>query len=133
MNVEHKATEWLKINARQMISFTTTEAFRGQNDQTQGFGTSAPLYTYLVANPNDVRSKLIKKQTAGTESGYYPAKYPSRKGNNQYTASEPYEGYTDVASVILEKVLFERRVELFAENSMAFDYWRYKMSVKISM
>ena len=39
------------------------------------------------------------------------------------------EGYTDVTSVTLEEILFERRVELFAENSMAFDYWRNKMSV----
>ena len=39
------------------------------------------------------------------------------------------EGYTDVASVTLEDILFERRIELFAENSMAFDYWRNKMSI----
>ena len=125
------------------------------------FVETAPLYTYLVANPNDVRSKLIKDQTDGSESGYYPAKYPGREGNMYVNnpkiirLSDVYliaaeaavktggdaasyintlrqnriEGYTDVASVTLEEVLFERRVELFAENSMAFDYWRNKMSV----
>lgn len=51
LNVEHKATEWLKINARQMISFTTTEGFRDQNDQSQGFGTSAPLSIMFSMDP----------------------------------------------------------------------------------
>ena len=51
LNVEHKATEWLKINARQMISFTTTEGFRDQNDQAQGFGTSCPLSIMYSMDP----------------------------------------------------------------------------------
>ena len=38
-------------------------------------------------------------------------------------------GYTDVTVVTLDEILFERRIELFAENSMAFDYWRNKKSV----
>lgn len=38
--------------------------------------------------------------------------------------------YTDVASVTLDDILFERRVELMAENSMSFDYWRNKKSIK---
>ena len=51
LNVEHKATEWLKINARQMISFTTTEGFRDQKDQAQGFGTSCPLSIMFSMDP----------------------------------------------------------------------------------
>lgn len=126
------------------------------------FVEEAPLYTYLVANPQDVRSKLINDQTAGLNPGYYPAKYPGREGsiyvNNPkiMRLSDVYlmaaeaalketedavgyintlrknriEGYTDVAAVTLDDILFERRVELFAENSMAFDYWRNKKSVK---
>lgn len=39
------------------------------------------------------------------------------------------EGYTDVQSIDLEDILMERRIELFAENSVSFDYWRNKMSV----
>ena len=39
------------------------------------------------------------------------------------------EGYAGVASVTLDEVLFERRVELFAENSFAFDMWRNKKSI----
>lgn len=40
------------------------------------------------------------------------------------------EGYKNIASVTLDDILFERRIELFAENSMAFDYWRNKKSIK---
>ena len=126
------------------------------------FVEDAPLYTYLTANPKDIRSKLINDQTNGVNPGYYPAKYPGREGNIYVNSpkiirlSDVYliaaeaavktggdatsyintlrknriEGYTDVASVTLEDILFERRIELFAENSMAFDYWRNKMSVK---
>ncbi|MCD8044278.1 MAG: RagB/SusD family nutrient uptake outer membrane protein [Tannerellaceae bacterium] len=39
------------------------------------------------------------------------------------------ENYQPVASVTLEEILFERRVELFAENSTSFDYFRNRMSV----
>lgn len=38
--------------------------------------------------------------------------------------------YADVESVTLDDILFERRVELMAENSMSFDYWRNKKSIK---
>lgn len=39
------------------------------------------------------------------------------------------ENYSDVSSVTLEDILMERRIELFAENSVSFDYWRNKMPV----
>ena len=39
------------------------------------------------------------------------------------------ENYSDVSSVSLEDILMERRIELFAENSISFDYWRNRMSV----
>lgn len=51
LNVEHKAFEWLKVSARQMISFTGTEGFRDQNDQAQGFGTTAPLSIMFSMDP----------------------------------------------------------------------------------
>lgn len=38
-------------------------------------------------------------------------------------------GYTDISNITLDEILFERRIELFAENSMAFDYWRNKKSI----
>ena len=38
--------------------------------------------------------------------------------------------YSDGSNFTLDDVLKERRVELFAENSMSFDYWRNKKSVK---
>jgi hypothetical protein len=37
--------------------------------------------------------------------------------------------YVEVKSVTLDDILFERRIELMAENSMSFDYWRNKKSV----
>ncbi|MBP1613559.1 MAG: RagB/SusD family nutrient uptake outer membrane protein [Bacteroidetes bacterium] len=37
--------------------------------------------------------------------------------------------YSDVNTVSLDDILFERRIELYAENSMAFDYWRNKKSI----
>ena len=39
------------------------------------------------------------------------------------------ENYSDISSVTLEDILMERRIELFAENSVSFDYWRNKMPV----
>ena len=51
LNVEHKAYEWLKVSARQMISFTGTEGFRDQSDQSQGFGTTAPLSIMFSMDP----------------------------------------------------------------------------------
>lgn len=40
------------------------------------------------------------------------------------------EDYEPVASVTIEDILFERRVELFAENGCAWDEWRNMKSVK---
>ena len=77
------------------------------------FVEEAPLYTYLVANP-----QAALKETEDAV-GYINTLRKNR-----------IEGYTDVAAVTLDDILFERRVELFAENSMAFDYWRNKKSVK---
>lgn len=132
----------------------------------EGYGECAfvegsELLTYLQSHPEDIRSKMIKDQTDGTEAGLYPAKYPGREGslyvNNPkiIRLSDVYliaaeaalntggdavsyintlrrnriENYQDVSSVTLDDILFERRIELFAENSMAFDYWRNKKSV----
>ncbi|MEG1586406.1 MAG: RagB/SusD family nutrient uptake outer membrane protein [Bacteroidales bacterium] len=39
------------------------------------------------------------------------------------------ENYVDVPSVTLDDILYERRLELFAENACAWDYWRNKKSV----
>lgn len=132
-----------------------------------GFNQSGELFTYLTAHPEDVRSQLIKDQTAssyGSEAGYYPAKYPGRDGsiyvNNPkiIRLSEVYliaaeaalktgdaakaagyvntlcknriDGYEDVASVTIDDVLWQYRVELFAENQYTFCYWRNKKSVR---
>lgn len=49
-----------------------------------GFNTDSKLFKYLQANPNDVRSSLVKDQTDAsykTTAGYYPNKYPGRNGS----------------------------------------------------
>lgn len=134
---------------------------------SEGYGEcafieTAPLYLYLIAHPEDIRSKLIKDQKDGTNPGLYPAKYPGREGslyvNNPkiIRLSDVYliaaeaalktggdaasyintlrknriTGYQDVTEVTLDDILFERRVELFAENSMSFDYWRNKKPIE---
>lgn len=52
-------------------------------------------------------------------------KYYNDLRKNRISASS----YADVAAVTLDDIIWERRVELFAENSTAFDYWRNKKSV----
>lgn len=49
-----------------------------------GFNTDAYLYKYLSSHPEDVRSGLIKDQSAASyqsSAGYYPNKYPGREGS----------------------------------------------------
>lgn len=123
------------------------------------------VLTYLLGNPNDIRSKIIKEQSVASVAGthYFPAKYPGRdglyvnnpkiirlseiyliaaeaelKGNNSGTAAAAYinaieknrvTGYTDVASVTIDDILFEYKKELFAENQIAFAYWRNQKSI----
>ena len=51
LNIDHKVNNWLKVGLKQMISFTNTKGFRDQNDQEQGFGTSAPLSVMHSSDP----------------------------------------------------------------------------------
>lgn len=49
-----------------------------------GFNVDGYLYQYLSSHPKDIRSKLIKDQTAKSyryAAGYYPNKYPGRDNN----------------------------------------------------
>ncbi|MDH6345466.1 TonB-linked SusC/RagA family outer membrane protein [Parabacteroides sp. PH5-46] len=54
INLDHYAKDWLRFGVRQMLSFTNTEGFRDQNDQSQGFGTSAPLSMIFSLDPTAV-------------------------------------------------------------------------------
>ena len=123
-----------------------------------GLNPDGNLFTYLVANPTDIRNTMIKDQTNSSDAaGYYPAKYPGRGSlyvNNPKiirlsevyliaaeasyylsggAAAAPFineieknriDGYTDVASVTIDDIIFEYTKELFAENQIAFAYWR---------
>lgn len=51
VNVDHQVTDWFKIGAKQMVSFSSTQGFRDQNDQAQGFGTSSPLSVMFSMDP----------------------------------------------------------------------------------
>lgn len=54
INVDHSAFDWLRVSARQMISYTSTQGFRDQNDQSQGIGTSSPLSILYSMDPTAV-------------------------------------------------------------------------------
>lgn len=167
----YKKAWGLTYTSESLFELTITTNYNAQRNSvgyycaSEGYGECAfvvesPLYKYLVAHPEDVRSSLVEKQE-GTNPGIYPAKYPGRDNNIYVNSpkiirlSEVYliaaeaalktsgdassyintlrgnriNNYVNVQSVTLDDILFERRIELFAENSMAFDYWRNKKSV----
>ena len=85
-------------------------------------GREGSLY---VNNPKIIRLSevyLIAAEAALKEGGNAVQYINTLKKNR-------ISDYVDVNSVTLDEILFERRVELFAENSMAFDYWRNKKSI----
>ena len=51
LNLEHKVTDWFKISAKEMLSFTDQAGFRDQSDQTQGFGTTSPMSVLFSMDP----------------------------------------------------------------------------------
>ena len=51
LNLDHQVTDWFKVSAKQMISFTDTEGFRDQSNQEQGFGTTAPMSILFSMDP----------------------------------------------------------------------------------
>ena len=51
LNIDHQVNNWLKIGAKQMISFTDTKGMRDQSTQEQGFGTTAPWSVLYSLDP----------------------------------------------------------------------------------
>jgi TonB-linked SusC/RagA family outer membrane protein len=51
LNLDHQVNDWLKVGLKQMISFSDTKGFRDQNDQEQGFGTTAPWSVLYSMDP----------------------------------------------------------------------------------
>lgn len=99
------------------------------NGNTYAFPTKYPgrggLY---VNNPKIIRLSEL----------YLIAAEAELLGNTDAAAAASYindirrnriEGYTDVASVTIDDIIFEYEKELFAENQIAFAYWRNKQSV----
>lgn len=68
---------------------------------------------YLIA------AEAALKSTTGQEAAIYINELRKNRIKN----------YVDVASVNLDDILTERRLELFCEGHNAFDYWRNKQSV----
>ena len=123
------------------------------------FNEDGKLYQYLSTATGDVRSNLIKVQSLGAFPAKYPgrgglyvnnpkiirlseiyliAAEAELKGNNNGAAAASYineieknriTGYTDVATVTIDDIIFEYEKELFAENQIAFAYWRNKQSI----
>lgn len=51
LNLDHKVTDWFKISAKEMLSFSNQAGFRDQGDQAQGFGTTAPMSVLFSMDP----------------------------------------------------------------------------------
>lgn len=91
-------------------------------------GRSGSIY---VNNPKIIR--LSEVYLIAAESAYYlsdetaAAEYVNELRRNRIA------NYADVASVTLDDILFEYEKELFAENQIAFAYWRNKRSIQPSM
>lgn len=82
-----------------------------------------------VNNPKIIRLSEVYLIAAEAElkannDGAAAAKYINDIEKNRVT------GYTDVATVTIDDVIFEYEKELFAENQIAFAFWRNKQSVK---
>ena len=121
LNVEHKATEWLKINARQMISFTTTEGFRDQNDQSQGFGTSSPLSIMFSMDPT---ASLYLEDGSYNPNGSFSAKISNP--NLMLGQSTGPNAETVSSDMVRSMTNFEAEVKLpydfTARTVFGFDY-----------
>lgn len=51
LNLDHKVTDWFKISAKEMLSFSDQSGFRDQSNQAQGFGTTAPMSVLFSMDP----------------------------------------------------------------------------------
>ena len=51
LNLDHKVTDWFKISAKEMLSFSEQSGFRDQSDQAQGFGTTSPMSVLFSMDP----------------------------------------------------------------------------------
>ena len=80
-----------------------------------------------INNPKIIRLSDVYLMAA--EAAYHMNDVTAAAGYVNAVRKNRIENYTEVSTVTLEDILFERRVELFAENSMSFDYWRNKKSI----
>ena len=81
-----------------------------------------------VNNPKIIRLSEIyliaaEAELRGNNDGAAAAKYINDIEKNRVT------GYTDVATVTIDDVIFEYEKELFAENQIAFAFWRNRQSI----
>lgn len=88
-------------------------------------GEPSPLY---VNNPKIIRlvelyyiaaEAVLKGATGGQTAAFYLNKVKKNR----------IKGYTDVATVTIDDILADRRIELYCENSRMFDLVRYKRTI----
>lgn len=80
-----------------------------------------------VNNPKILR--LSEMYLIAAEAAYYTSGGAAAAGYINTLRSQRIRGYEPVATVTIDDILFEYEKELFAENHIAFAYWRNKKSV----
>lgn len=87
-------------------------------------GRNGSIY---VNNPKIIR--LSEVYLIAAEASYYVSGGAAAASYINAIDEKRITGYTDVASVTIDDILFEYEKEMFAENQIAFAYWRNKKSV----
>ena len=122
-----------------LFTYLTThpEDIRSKMIKDQTNAKSAPGYypakypgrnnsTY-VHNPKIIR--LSEVYLIAAEASYYLSGGGAAAPFINEIEKNRVDGYTDVASVTIDDIIFEYTKELFAENQIAFAYWRNNKSV----
>ncbi len=110
------------------------QLIKDQNDAS--YGRAAGYYpakypgregSLYVNNPKIIRLSEVYLMAA--EAAVKTGDAAKAAGYINTLRQNRIDGYTDVATVTIDDVLWEYRVELFAENQYTFCYWRNKKSV----
>lgn len=91
-------------------------------------GRNGAIY---VNNPKIIR--LSEIYLIAAEAAYYTGEEAAAVTYINDLRRSRINNYTDVETITLDGILFEYEKELFAENQIAFAYWRNKRSIQPSM
>ncbi len=74
INVDHQATNWFKVSARQMLSINETDGYPDQSDQEQGWGNSSPTSSIFQQDPTapvkDENGNYTNQSWGGADNPY---------------------------------------------------------------